>query len=197
MGWPTARAAQTATTVTKTPAGGGCRHAQTPHRRWRRHTSIPLGRRLGAPAVWQTRANAAAWPALLGTDTVRDRPAPDRWSALEYACHVRDVFALFAERLALMLQEDDPVFANWDPNVTAEAERYHEQNPAEVAAQLSEAGTRIADRFTQLSAQQLQRPGRRSDGASFSVETFARYEIHDPLHHLWDVTGESLGGWTA
>jgi len=139
------------------------------------------------------------WVDVLARDPewVASRPAPDVWSPLEYACHVRDVFALFAERLALMLQEDDPVFANWDPNVTAEAERYHEQNPAEVAAQLSEAGTRIADRFTQLSAQQLQRPGRRSDGASFSVETFARYEIHDPLHHLWDVTGESLGGWTA
>jgi hypothetical protein len=36
---------------------------------------------------------------------------------------------------------------------------------------------------------QWQRPGRRSDGARFTVETFARYFIHDPVHHLYDVTG--------
>jgi hypothetical protein len=32
------------------------------------------------------------------------------------------------------------------------------------------------------------RPGRRSDGATFTAETFARYFIHDPIHHLHDVT---------
>jgi len=26
--------------------------------------------------------------------------------------------------------------------------------------------------------------------ASFTVETFARYFIHDPVHHLYDVTGQ-------
>jgi 3-methyladenine DNA glycosylase AlkD len=29
----------------------------------------------------------------------------------------------------------------------------------------------------------------RSDGASFAVETIGRYFIHDPVHHLYDVTG--------
>jgi hypothetical protein len=31
--------------------------------------------------------------------------------------------------------------------------------------------------------------GARSDGAQFTVESFARYFIHDPIHHLYDVTG--------
>jgi hypothetical protein len=39
-----------------------------------------------------------------------------------------------------------------------------------------------------VSAGQWQRTGRRSDGAHFTVETFARYFIHDPVHHLYDVT---------
>ena len=38
-----------------------------------------------------------------------------------------------------------------------------------------------------------ERPGRRSDGARFTVETFARYFIHDPVHHLYDVTGARYG----
>jgi uncharacterized protein YfaQ (DUF2300 family) len=27
------------------------------------------------------------------------------------------------------------------------------------------------------------------DGANFTVTTFARYFVHDPVHHRWDVTG--------
>jgi hypothetical protein len=34
---------------------------------------------------------------------------------------------------------------------------------------------------------QWRRPGRRSDGAVFTVETFARYVVYDPARHLWDV----------
>ncbi len=26
------------------------------------------------------------------------------------------------------------------------------------------------------------------DGAAFTIESFARYLIHDPVHHLYDVT---------
>jgi len=54
------------------------------------------------------------------------------------------------------------------------------------------AASAIAARFASLGANDLERVGRRSDGASFTVASFARYEIHDPLHHLWDVTGESM-----
>jgi len=34
---------------------------------------------------------------------------------------------------------------------------------------------------------QYGRTGVRSDGAVFTIESFARYFLHDPLHHLWDV----------
>jgi hypothetical protein len=40
-----------------------------------------------------------------------------------------------------------------------------------------------------VTGDQWQRTGKRSDGASFTVETFARSFIHDPVHHLYDVTG--------
>ena len=92
-----------------------------------------------------------------------------------------------------MLTEDNPLFANWNPNETAESERYDLQDPAQVSDELVEAAHALADRFEQLTEDQLNRPGRRSDGAEFSVLTFARYEIHDPMHHLWDVTGEWQG----
>jgi hypothetical protein len=48
---------------------------------------------------------------------------------------------------------------------------------------------RLRRRFAGVTGGQWQRTGRRSDGASFTVETFTRYFIHDPVHHLHDVTG--------
>ncbi|MBT8240983.1 MAG: DinB family protein [Acidimicrobiia bacterium] len=145
------------------------------------------------------RRCGAGWVDVLGGDPrwVRSRPEPDIWSPLEYGCHVRDVFTLFLERLELMLAEDGPTFANWNPNLTAEAERYDLQDPAMVAGQLGVAAENLAGRFESLDAADLGRTGHRSDGASFTIESFARYEIHDPLHHLWDVSGMSMADWTS
>lgn len=138
------------------------------------------------------RTNSAAWVAVLCSgSTVRQRPAPGVWSPLEYACHVRDVFELYDERLRLMLTEADPLFPNWDQDETAVTERYSEQDPAVVATQLATAAGTLASRVDDVHGAQWERPGRRSDGARFTVATFARYFIHDPIHHLHDVTGRS------
>ncbi|MER8185471.1 DinB family protein [Kitasatospora sp. NPDC094015] len=137
------------------------------------------------------RANAAAWVDLLAADPVRlrERPEPQVWSPLEYACHVRDVFRLFDLRLALMLDRDDPEFPNWDQDETAVAERYDQQDPARVAAELASAAEVLAAHFEQVDGTRWERTGRRSDGARFTVASFARYLLHDPVHHLHDVTG--------
>jgi hypothetical protein len=135
------------------------------------------------------RANAAAWQTVLSGPDVANRPRPDKWSPLEYACHVRDVFGLYDERLALMLRDVDPLFANWDQDETAVVEGYGSQDPRVVAAQLEQAGERVATSFEAVHGDQWSRPGRRSDGAAFTVESFARYFVHDPIHHLYDVTG--------
>lgn len=76
-----------------------------------------------------TRANAAAWRPVLAAPGPGRRPDPGTWSLLEYGCHVRDVFRLFAYRLDLMLTRDDPLFANWDQDATAVTDRYAEQDP--------------------------------------------------------------------
>lgn len=143
-------------------------------------------RRDDVPAI--VREQVPAWRAVLERpDAMRRPPGDDRWSALEYACHVRDVFRLFDERLRLMLDEDDPQFANWDQDDTAVASRYGEQDPAVVARELAEAAEAVAARFASVRDDQWTRTGTRSDGARFTVESFARYLVHDPVHHLWDV----------
>ena len=133
------------------------------------------------------RDNAAAWPAVLARPDVARRPSDGTWSALEYACHVRDVFRIYDMRLERMLTETDPLYANWDQDASAVEERYNEQDPQVVAEELGAAAVRLADRFDTVQGEEWQRPGRRSDGKQFTVETFARYMIHDPIHHLHDV----------
>jgi hypothetical protein len=137
------------------------------------------------------RANAAAWEQVLvrPADELRRRPADDRWAPLEYACHVRDVYLLYRIRLLLMLREDDPLFANWDQDATAVEERYVEQDPAAVSAQLRRAALELADAFDGVRVGQWQRRGRRNDGARFDVAGLGRYMMHDPVHHLYDVSG--------
>ena len=132
------------------------------------------------------RANAASWPAVLERDDVRERPDESTWSKLEYAAHVRDVFRIYLYRLGLMHAEHDPLFPNWDQDATAVEERYNEQSPEVVSAELVADAAALADAFDTVA--DWGRPGRRSDGVSFTIETFAKYFIHDPIHHLWDVT---------
>lgn len=133
------------------------------------------------------RANATTWKQLLSDPLATTRPSSDRWSAVEYGCHVRDVYLLARQRLTLMLERDDPTFENWDQDATAEASNYAEQDPERVAAELIEAAEGAADGFGNVTEHEWERPGTRSDGARFTVQSFARYIIHDPLHHQHDV----------
>jgi hypothetical protein len=142
-----------------------------------------------ADVAVMVRKNASEWEPVLARADVSRRPRPDRWSALEYACHVRDVFRIYDFRLGLMLDEDDPHYPNWDQDETAVAQQYNEQDPGVVRGELLVAGAQLADRFDGVAGAQWDRTGNRSDGAHFTVESFARYMIHDPIHHLHDVAG--------
>ena len=132
------------------------------------------------------RYAAAVREALLRPDATT-RPQPGVWSPLEYGCHVRDVCTLFAERLQLMLTADDPLFANWDQDVTAIEKRYWTEHAQRVAAEVDVRAGRIAQAFAAVRHEQWQRPGRRSNGSVFTVDSFARYFLHDLAHHAWDV----------
>ena len=115
------------------------------------------------------------------------RPPDDRWSALEYACHVRDVFRLYDQRLALMLTEDDPDLRQLGPGRTAVERPLQRAGPGDGGRRDRAAAAPLADRFDSVEGDQWQRTGNRSDGARFTVDTFARYFVHDPIHHLYDV----------
>ncbi len=120
------------------------------------------------------------------------RPAASVWSPLEYACHVRDVHRLFAERLTADARarttRSSPTGTRTSPPSRA---RYAEQDPATVAVELVEAAADAAAIFACVRGDQWQRRGRRSNGSVFTVATLGVYYLHDVVHHLHDIGGES------
>lgn len=146
----------------------------------------------GSDVAALLRTNAAHWTEILSgnPDELRRRPAPQTWSALEYGCHVRDVFEKFGERLRLMLNENDPVFDNWDQDQSALDNHYDRQDPATLGAELAAAATRTTATLDGIADEHWQRVGRRSNGSLFTVASLSRYLLHDPVHHLYDVTGK-------
>lgn len=139
-----------------------------------------------ATIAQELRHNASAWRTVLAGDDAAERPTPGVWSPLEYACHVRDVHVVFDQRLRSMLEQDDPLFENWDQDAAAAG--YGDQPATEVADELSGAAAAVAKRYDGLTPQQWDRPGRRSNGSAFTLATLAQYHLHDVLHHLWDVS---------
>jgi hypothetical protein len=130
---------------------------------------------------------ARRWVEVLARPDAPRRWRADRWSALEYGCHVRDVFSTFDQRLALMLEQVDPHFDNWDQDRTAAVDNYAAQLPTRVSQELEAGAGVLARRFDAVTSDQWDRRGFRSDGAVFTVRSIAGYLIHDPVHHLWDV----------
>jgi hypothetical protein len=129
------------------------------------------------------------WQRILLREDVGERPVRDKWSPLEYSCHVRDVFRLFDERLQLMVAHDGARFENWDQDATAIENRYDLQDPRVVSRELSQAGEELARHYAQVDGPEWKHRGLRSNGSEFTVETFGVYLVHDPIHHLWDVSG--------
>jgi S-DNA-T family DNA segregation ATPase FtsK/SpoIIIE len=126
----------------------------------------------------------AAWDGIL-----RTRPAEGVWSALEYACHVRDVFLVQRDRLYIALVEDKPVFAPMYRDQRVTLARYNAQDPEEVATQLVTAASLMAQAFNALDAAQLQRlciynfpaPAERP------VLWIGQHTVHEGEHHLRDI----------
>jgi hypothetical protein len=142
-----------------------------------------------AGAAAATRETIARWATVLARPDVRTRPAPTVWSPLEYGAHVRDVFLVMHGRLAAMMTDDDPLFANWDQDAAALAGNYAAADPEAVVAALTSAGEAVAALLGIVTSEDAVRPGRRSNGSRFTVESLSQYMVHDVVHHLHDVAG--------
>ena len=121
-----------------------------------------------------------------GAAVLSQRPAPQVWSAIEYAGHVRDVLVLVDRRVAQVLAEHDPELEPVDLEAAVEGGGYRELDALTVADELAAAADRLASALEALAPEDWKRSGRRA-GEPRSVLDMARRAVHEGSHHLLDV----------
>jgi hypothetical protein len=132
---------------------------------------------------------AEAWTAfLLGAEdaALRTRPSPETWSPLEYACHVRDVLSLFAQRVLTTLREDEPDLGWWDHEAAVHTDGYNVQDVAGVADDLRRNAEVLAAALARVDGGWDRRAVRRGE-EPFTVAGLARFALHESHHHLADA----------
>ncbi|MHB8440195.1 MAG: DinB family protein [Acidimicrobiales bacterium] len=135
------------------------------------------------------RHRLAAEDGAQGREVLTHHPAPEIWSVLEYACHVRDVLLAQRERLFLALVEDRPSFAPIYRDRRAVLARYNEEDPGCVANEIVIAAGLVArafggldtDGWTRFCISNVPEPTARS------VEWLAQHTLHEGVHHLFDI----------
>ena len=149
---------------------------------------------VGRPEItpW-LRSDAAAFVVKLARYddvAVRRRHAPDVWSPLEYACHVRDVLRVQTERVRLAQREVDPVFAPMGRDERVVDDRYNEQDPERVAGEIVQSAETLASYLDGLDAAGWERAGvyNYPEPALRTVEWIAIHTSHELLHHRGDIS---------
>ncbi|MFN2607829.1 MAG: DinB family protein [Acidimicrobiales bacterium] len=152
------------------------------------YDSMPASEAVAAIGGFGRRYRAPLTRLLAGEDesVLRARPAPDTWSALEYAVHVRDVFRWYRGWVGQILVEDHPVLEGIGRDEAAVTGRYNEQDPAVVATELAEAAEALASALAAVPDDGWDRAGTRR-GEERSVLTHARRAVHEGSHHLLDI----------
>jgi S-DNA-T family DNA segregation ATPase FtsK/SpoIIIE len=137
------------------------------------------------------RALVPQYGTVLGSDPdrLRAHPIAGVWSALEYACHVRDVFEVQRERVELALREHEPSFTPMNRDDRVVNDRYNEQDPVIVEQQLAVAAGALAADFEALTPEQRQRTGiyNYPEPAPRTIAWIGRHTVHEGRHHLRDI----------
>ena len=117
---------------------------------------------------------------------LRVRPEPSTWSALEYACHVRDCLALFDWRIRRVLEEGRPELPQMRRDAVVIERSYNEQDPALVARDIDANYAKLAELLRRVSGAAWQRVGVR-EGEELSVAWMVINTLHEARHHLFDM----------
>jgi hypothetical protein len=119
---------------------------------------------------------------------LRQRPAPETWSALEYAAHSRDVTALHVFGVERALTIDEPSFPEIDGDdlVQSAAGGYAALDPGVVGSELDTQAGRLAD-LAQESGPTAWSRGITIGDSRSDVRRLLEHALHDSHHHLVDV----------
>ena len=129
--------------------------------------------------------------AVLGQsdEELRRRPSNDIWSALEYVCHLRDVYAVYTIRLYRTRVEEVPILEPMLNDLRVVRFRYNQRELRPVMAELVDNVAGLLDESARNTEQTWERVARRLPGEERTARWLIRQAAHEGLHHLSDIQG--------
>jgi hypothetical protein len=120
-------------------------------------------------------------------EALRRRPAPDVWSAVEYADHTGSMLALVGFGMGEVLDGSNPVYPEVEPSPPG-PDRSAELDVRITLDKLSQNADRMADRAEKALKlpERFQRTGTLG-GREVTAEWLLFHALHDASHHLRDV----------
>lgn len=118
---------------------------------------------------------------------LRARPSDEVWSALEYVCHLRDVYAVYTIRLYRTRVEDVPILEPMLNDLRVARLRYNQRELRPVVAELADNVAGLLDEAARNTAQTWERVARRLPDEERTARWLVRQAAHEGLHHVRDI----------
>lgn len=115
---------------------------------------------------------------------LRRKPAPEKWSMLEIACHLRDVEQLSLERYAKMANHDRPALRMINQDELAVALKYNEDDPATAVREFRTLRAETTALLSALAYQSWQRIGLHSKRGEFPIAGQVDLHVNHDANHL-------------
>ncbi|MEK6288756.1 MAG: DinB family protein [Acidobacteriota bacterium] len=114
---------------------------------------------------------------------LKRRPAPNKWSAHEHACHISTGQATFLSRLELMLSDPLPQIKSMEPSPDEEAGSLLSVDLDEALGRYVRERALVVKRLKELSADDWQRTAEHEAFSHYSVYIMFRHLLmHEMLH---------------
>jgi hypothetical protein len=116
-------------------------------------------------------------------EVLKRRPAPQRWSAHEHACHLALVHQLFFDRLEQVLASPSPVIAPYDPTLAEADDHLLMMDLDDALASFVADRRRLVTRLRALTPREWSRTAEHGEYSHYSVFIMFRHvALHDFLH---------------
>ena len=118
---------------------------------------------------------------------LKRRPALDKWSAHEHACHISTGHAIFLSRLELMLSDPHPQIKSMEPSPDEEAGSLLSVDLDEALRGYVRERALVVKRLKELSPEDWQRTGEHEAFSHYSVHIMFRHMLIHEMHHAYRI----------
>jgi uncharacterized damage-inducible protein DinB len=103
-------------------------------------------------------------------EQINAAPIPGKWSTRQIICHIADFEPVYANRMKLIMAEENPTMFGGDPDVFAAGLAYDERDIEEELQLLEAVRKHVARILKTLKPEQFERTGSHSEDGPISLK---------------------------